>query len=78
MKFWASQLPFLHSIKDMVLPSVPCPYDHVNWSLAKAKQHSSMGLSQSLPPVRGDKARPKTGFCFTVQRDLCWSLVMPL
>ena len=29
---------------------------------------SSMGLSQSLPPMRGGKVRPKTGFCFNVQK----------
>ena len=27
-----------------------------------------MGLSQSFPPKRGGKARPQTGFQFTVQK----------
>ena len=40
-------------------------YGHINWSLAQAH---SVGLSQSFPPKRGGKARPQTGFQFTVQK----------
>ena len=43
-------------------------YDCINWSLGQAQQKSFMGLSQSLPPMRHVKARPKTGFCFSVQK----------
>ena len=39
---WASQFPFLHSLKEMVPPSEACLYGHINWSLAQAH---SMGLS---------------------------------
>ena len=62
---WASQFPFLHSLKEVIPPSEACLYGHINWSLAQAH---SVGLSQSFPPERGGKARPQTGFQFTVQK----------
>ena len=46
----------------MVPPSEACLYGHINWSLAQAH---SVGLSPSFPP---GKARPRTGFQFTVQK----------
>ena len=49
----------------MIPPSEACLYGHINWSLAQAH---SVGLSQSFPPKRGGKARPRTGFQFTVQK----------
>ena len=60
---WASQFPFLHSLKDVIPPSEACLYGHINWSLAQAH---SLGLSQSFLPKRDGKARPWTGFQFTV------------
>ena len=42
--------------------------DRINWSLAQAH---SVGLSPSFPPKRGGKARPQTGFQFTVQKETC-------
>ena len=65
---WASQFPFLCSLKDVIPPSEVCLYGHINQSLAQAHQQSSMGLSQSYPSERGGKARPWTGFHFTVQK----------
>ena len=62
---WASQFPFLHSLKEVVPPSEACLYGCSNWSLAQAH---SVGLSPSFPPKRGGKARPWTGFQFTVQK----------
>ena len=62
---WASQFPFLHNLKEVISPSEACLYGHINWSLAQAH---SVGLSQSFPPKRGGKARPQTGFQFTVQK----------
>ena len=62
---WASQFPFLHSLKEVVPPSEACLYGHINWSLAQAH---SVGLSQSFPPKRSGKARSQTGFQFTVQK----------
>ena len=62
---WASQFPFLHSLKEVVPPSEACLYGRINWSLAQAH---SVGLSQSFLPKRGGKARPQTGFQFTVQK----------
>ena len=62
---WASQFPFLHSLKEVIPPSEACLYVHINWSLVQAH---SVGLSQSFPPKRGGKARPWTGFQFTVQK----------
>ena len=62
---WASQFPFLHSLKEVVPPSEACLYGCINWSLAQAH---SVGLSPNFPPKRGGKARPWTGFQFTVQK----------
>ena len=62
---WASQFPFLNSLKEVIPPSEAYLYGCINWSLAQAH---SMGLSQSFPPKRGGKARPWTGFQFTVQK----------
>ena len=70
---WASQFPFLHSLKEVIPPSDACLYGCINWSLAQAY---SVGLSQSFPPKRGGKARPWTGFQFTVhKRPLSGSVV---
>ena len=49
----------------MIPPSEACLYGHINWSLAQAH---SVGLSQSFPPKKVGKARPWTGFQFTVQK----------
>ena len=64
---WASQLPFLYSLMDMV-PSEACFYGNLNWSLAQIQQQSSLVLSQSFPPMRGGKARPMTAFHFNVPK----------
>ena len=61
-----SQFPFLHSLKDVVPPSEACLYGCINWPLTQTLQQSSVGLSQSFPSKRGGKARPQTGFHFTV------------
>ena len=65
---WASQFPFLHSLRDVIPPSEACLYGHINWSLVQAQQQSSMGLSQSFPLKRSGKTRPQTGFHFMVQK----------
>ena len=52
---WASHFPFLHSLREVIPPSEACLYGHINWSLAQAP---SVGLSQSVPPKMGGKARP--------------------
>ena len=62
---WASQFPFLHSLKEVIPPSEACLYGCINWSLAQAY---SVGLSQSFPLKSGGKARLWTGFQFTVQK----------
>ena len=62
---WASQFPFLHSRKEVIPPSEAYLYGLINWSLAQAH---SVVLSQSFPPKRGGKARPRIGFQFTVQK----------
>ena len=62
---WASQFPFLHSLKEVIPPSEACLYGCINWSQAQAH---SVALSQSFPPKRGGKARRQTGFQFTVQK----------
>ena len=49
----------------MIPPSEVCLYGCINWSLAQAH---SVALSQSFPHKRGGKARPQTGFQFTVQK----------
>ena len=65
---WASQFPFLHSLRDLIPPNEACLYGCINWSLAQAQQQSSIGFSQSFPPKRGDKTRPRTGFNFMMQK----------
>ena len=62
---WASQFPFLHSLRVVIPPSEACLHGCINWSLAQAH---TVGLSQSFPPKRDGKARPQTGFQFTVQK----------
>ena len=62
---WASQFPFFHSLREVIPPSEACLYGHINWSLAQAH---SVGLHQSVPPRMGGKARPQTGFQFTIQK----------
>ena len=74
---WPSQFSFLYSLRDMVPPTEACLNGYINWSLAKAQQQSFMCLSQSFPPMRGGKARPKTGFHFNVQETCVKSLVVP-
>ena len=53
------------SLREVIPLGEACLYGHFNWCLAQAH---SVGLSQSLPPKRGSKARPWTGFHFTVQK----------
>ena len=52
---WASQFPFLCSLKDVIPPSEACLYGHINWSFEQAQQRFSTGLSQSCPSKRGGK-----------------------
>ena len=42
---WASQFPFLYSLKDVVPLSEAYLYGCINWSLAQAQQQFSIGLS---------------------------------
>ena len=74
-EIWASQFPFLHSLKDVIPPSKAGLYDHINWSLAQAQQSSMGCLSLSL--LRG-VARPGHGLGSISQcrRDLCQDLVV--
>ena len=70
---WASQFPFLHSLRDVIPPSEACLHGHINWSLAQAQQQSSIGLSV-FSFKRSGKTRPRTGFHFMVQkRPVPWS-----
>ena len=62
---WASQFPFLNSLKEVIPPSEACLYGHIIWSLAQAH---SVDLSQSFPPKKGSNVRPWTRFHFTVQK----------
>ena len=57
-----------HSSPFFMVSSEDFLYGHINWSLAQAQQQSSTGLSQSFPSKRGGKARPQTGFHFSVQK----------
>ena len=75
---WASQFPFLHSLRDVIPPNEACLYGCINWSLTQAQQQSSMGLSQSFPSKRGGKTRPQTEFHSLCRRDLCQGLVVHL
>ena len=72
---WASHFPFLHSLKEVVLPSEACLYGHINWSLTQAY---SVDLSQSFL-LRG-MARPDHGLGSNSQyrRDLSQGLCQGL
>ena len=72
---WASQFPFLHSLKEVIPLSEACLYGHINWSLAQAH---SVGLSQSFPPK--GVARPDHRLVSNSQykRDLCLGLCQGL
>ena len=72
---WASQFPFLHSLKEVIPPSEACLYGHINWSLAQAH---SVGFSQSFI-LRG-VARPdhRLGSNSQYRRDLCQVLCQGL
>ena len=65
---WASQFPFLHSLRNVIPPSEACLYGRIYWSQARAQQQPSMGLSQFFPYKRGGKTRPQTWFHFMVQK----------
>ena len=67
MRFGLHSSLFFHSLEEVIPPSEACLYGCINWSLA---QVYSVGLSQSFPPKKGGKARPQTGFQFTVQKRL--------
>ena len=75
---WASQFPFLNSLRNVIPPSGACLYGHITWSLLQAQQQSSMSLSQSFSCKRGGKTRPLTGFHSQCRRDLCQGLVVHL
>ena len=77
-EIWASHFPILHSLKDVVSPSEACMHGGINWSLAQAQQHSSMGLSQSFLSRRGGKTDQGLSSISMSKRDLCKSLVVPL
>ena len=40
---WASQFPFLHSLREVIPLSEACLYGCIKWSLVQAQQQSSMG-----------------------------------
>ena len=56
---WASQFPFLHSLKEVIPPSEACLYGCINWSLAQAQ---SVSLSQSFLPKRGGQGQTMDWF----------------
>ena len=72
---WASQFPFLHSLKEVIPPSEACLYGCINWSLVQA--HSVVCLSPFL--LKG-VARPDHGLISNSQykRDLCQGLCQGL
>ena len=72
---WASQFPFLCSLREVIPPSETCLHGYINWSLAQAH---SVGLSLSFPPKGGGKARPWTGSSSQCRRDLCQGLCQRL
>ena len=72
---WASQFPFLHSLKEVVPPSEACLYGHINWSLVQAH---SVGLSQSFPPKGVARPDHRLGSSSQYRRDLCQGLCQGL
>ena len=75
---WASQFPFLYSLKDVIPPSEACMYGCINWSLVQAQQQSSMGLSQSFLSKMGGKPGHGLGSISQCKRDLCQGLMVHL
>ena len=75
LEVWASQFPFLHSLKEVIPPSEACLYGCINWSLAQA--HSVVCLSLFL--LKG-VTRPdhRLGSNSQYQRDLCQALCQGL
>ena len=71
---WASQFPFLHSLK-VIPPSEAYLYGCIIWSLVLTH---SVSLSQSFPPKRGGKARYGLGSNSQYRRDLCQGLCQGL
>ena len=75
---WASQFPFLHSLRDVIPPSEVCLYGCINWSLALAQQQSSMGLSQCFPLRGVARQGCRLGSTSQCKRDLWQGLVVNL
>ena len=64
---------------DVIPPSEACLYGHTNWSLVQADHQSSVGLSQSFPPKRGDTGQTIDWVPFSqYRRDLCQGLCQDL
>ena len=77
-EIWASQFPFLHSLKDVIPLTEAWLFGHINSSLAQDQQQYSMGLSQSFP-LRG-VVNPGQGLgsISLCKRDMCHGLVVHL
>ena len=62
------QHPCLYTFEASVPPSEAHLCCCINWTLAQAQHHSSLGLSQSLSSVRDGRTRPRAGLQFIVQK----------
>ena len=68
-EIWASQLPFIHNVHDIVSPREACFYDHINWSMAQGHQWSPLGLPQSSNSIMGAKTKLKAWIMFNTQKQ---------
>ena len=72
---WSSQYPFIYNFKDSIPPPEACVHVHINWTLVKALDHSSLGLFQSSCSVRGGGTRHRLVSDLMCSNGLCQSLL---
>ena len=75
---WASQFPFLHSLKDLVPPSEACLDGCINWSLVQAQQQSPWAIVSLFPLRWMSKPGHSLVSISLCKRGPCQGLVVPL
>ena len=74
-KVLASQFTFIHKVNASIPPCEACLYSHINWSLPKPDQKSSLGLN--LCEGCQDQAKGWVQFLCTevTYAGVCWCLL---
>ena len=68
---WASQFPFLHSLRDVIPPSGACLYGHINWSLAQGSPPVFCGSMSVFSPKRGWQGQAMDWVPFYSTEETC-------